>query len=228
MTQLAELERALGYQFADQGLLKLALTHRSFGARNNERLEFLGDSLLNYAIADALFKQFPEAREGQLSRLRAQLVRGETLAQIARELGVSVYLTLSDGERKTGGADRDSILADSVEALFGAIYSDAGLDCVLSVIGRLYQSRLAALSLAETPKDSKSRLQELMQGRQLPLPEYQVIDVQGQGHEQVFTVACRVAGLREPVVASATNRKKAEKITAEQALTLLSRGTAND
>lgn len=227
MSNLSVLEQALGHRFGDRELLKLALTHRSFGARNNERLEFLGDSLLNYAVADALFKKFPEAREGQLSRLRAQLVRGETLAQIARELNVGAQLTLSDGERKTGGADRDSILADSVEALFGAVYRDAGLEAVLITIERLYASRLAALSLAETPKDAKSRLQELMQARQQPLPEYQVVQVQGQGHEQVFTVSCRVAGLREPVMATASSRKRAEKQTAEQALALLSGGVSH-
>ncbi len=208
----------LGYEFADKNLLSLALTHRSAAAQNNERLEFLGDSILNFTIGEYLFKHFVQAKEGQLSRLRAQLVKGETLAEIARELQLGSVLTLGDGEMKSGGSRRDSILADSVEAIIGAIYLDAGMGVCQESIIRWYLSRLENLTLDVNVKDAKTRLQELLQAQKKPLPEYKVVDTSGEAHSQIFKVECLVSGLAKPVYAEATNRRAAEKLAATEAL----------
>ncbi|BFM11686.1 ribonuclease III [Simiduia litorea] len=212
------LQGKLGYHFVDVALLKQALSHRSIGACNNERLEFLGDSILSFVIADELFRLFPGAREGELSRLRSQLVKGDTLANIARELDLGPYLILGDGEKKSGGATRESILADAVEALLGAIYLEAGLPEARSAILRLLASRIGQLSLSDTKKDSKSKLQELLQSKKLPLPEYEVASVEGEGHAQVFTVTCAVQNSSYKASATASSRKKAEKLAALQML----------
>ncbi len=215
------LQYRLGYEFKDQKLLGLALTHRSYGAHNNERLEFLGDSILNFAIGEALFRRFPEAREGQLSRLRAQLVKGETLAEIAREFELGECLVLGEGEMKSGGHQRDSILADSVEALIGAIYTETNFETCRTHVLRWYEHRLSLFSLDLTDKDPKSRLQEYLQALRKPLPEYEVVETLGEAHAYIFTIECRVAVLKQSVRAQASSRREAEKLAAIEILRLL-------
>ncbi|MEN0038666.1 MAG: ribonuclease III [Cellvibrio sp.] len=205
------LEQRLGYHFEDQRQLQLALTHRSHGAINNERLEFLGDSILNFIVGEALFKRFPEAREGQLSRLRSQMVKGDTLAELAREFELGECLVLGEGEMKSGGNRRDSILADSVEAIIGAIYLASGLDVCRERVLVWFAPRLNELGLDTSAKDSKSRLQEYLQAQRQPLPEYVVAEVGGEGHAQVFTIECRVVLAKKPTVATASSRREAEK-----------------
>ncbi len=215
------LQDRLGYQFHTQTLLQLALTHRSCGARNNERLEFLGDSVLNFIIGESLFHRFPEGREGQLSRLRSQMVKGETLAKIAREFDVGECLILGEGEMKSGGHRRDSILADTLEALIGAIYTESGFEVCRDRVLTWYADRLAQLSLDSPVKDAKTRLQEYLQSRQQPLPEYAVVETEGEAHAQMFTIECRVSLLNKATRARASNRREAEKQAAEKALRLL-------
>lgn len=216
------LLKRLGYSFKDEQLFELALTHRSCGAVNNERLEFLGDSLLNTIIAEALFHQIPNAREGDLSRLRAQLVKGETLAAIGRELELGECLSLGEGELKSGGFRRASILADAVEALVAAVYLDSGdyHTCRRHLLS-WYGPRVAAVSLGKSEKDPKTRLQELLQARGQPLPVYELTGTSGEAHEQTFTITCRVSLLPDPVVTHGSNRRQAEKNAASKALGLL-------
>ncbi len=211
----------LGYSFRDTNLLRLALTHRSFSADNNERLEFLGDSLLNLIIGEALFVKFPSAREGQLSGLRSSLVREDTLVLIARDFELSRFLVLGEGELKSGGLERDSILADAVEALIGAIYLESGFDYCRKIVLQWYADRLAELSLSASHKDSKTRLQEYLQSCKKPLPEYQVVETTGESHAQQFVVECRVILLSRPTLGRASSRREAEKLAAAQALKLL-------
>jgi len=194
---LARLQRVLGYRFRDEDWLRLALTHRSVsGRRNNERLEFLGDALLNFVIADCLFQQFPDENEGRLSRLRATLVREESLAVIAREWKLGDYLLMGSGELKSGGYRRDSILADAVEAVIGAMHRDGVvLPDMQAHIRRWYGERLTGIEAGDTLKDAKSRLQEWLQGRKLSLPAYEVLAVSGEAHEQHFRVRCHLAGM---------------------------------
>ncbi len=205
----------LGYVFRNRSLLDAALTHRSFSSNNNERLEFLGDSILNFTIAEKLYQHFPEAPEGDLSRLRAALVKGDTLAEIAREMGLGEFLNLGEGELKSGGFRRASILADALEAVIGAIYLDSDIhqakDCILSWI----DERLRKVSLLTGEKDSKSQLQEWLQGRRNPLPQYSVVNVKGESHSQEFTVSCTISLFPEPTIAHATSRKNAEKEAAQ-------------
>ena len=217
-TKLQQLQSRLGYTFHERKLLNLALTHRSHGAHNNERLEFLGDSILNLIIGEALFSRFPDAREGQLSRLRSQLVKGDTLAEIAREFALGECLILGEGELKSGGQQRDSILADCVEALIGAIYTETDFDTVRTHVLRWYQDRLAPLTIDTKAKDSKSRLLEHLQGLRKPLPEYEVVEAAGESHAQIFTVECRVVLLNQPVRAQASSRREAEKLAAAEVL----------
>jgi ribonuclease-3 len=212
------LEERLGYQFQDQEQFQLALTHRSFGARNNERLEFLGDSILNFIVGEALYRRFPDAREGQLSRLRSQMVKGDTLAELAREFQLGDCLVLGEGEMKSGGHRRDSILADTVEALIGTIYLESGFEICRERVVSWYQSRLDGLSLDSHSKDAKTRLQEYMQSRRQPLPEYQVVEVEGEAHAHMFTIECHVSLLKKPTRARASNRREAEKQAAADAL----------
>ncbi len=213
------LEQRLGYHFEDPRQLQLALTHRSHGATNNERLEFLGDSILNFIVGEALFKRLPEAREGQLSRLRSQMVKGDTLAELAREFELGECLVLGEGEMRSGGNTRDSILADSVEAIIGAIYLASGLDVCRERVLTWFAPRLDKLHLDTSAKDSKSRLQEYMQAQRQPLPEYVVVAVGGEGHAQMFTIECRVALAAQPTNATASSRREAEK---QSALLMLS------
>lgn len=216
-----ELARRIGYQFNDPSLFELALTHRSCGKKNNERLEFLGDSIVNFVIADDLFHRFPEAREGQLSRLRAQMVKGETLAEIARELNIGDYLKLGQGELKSGGFRRDSILADAVESIIGAIYLDSNLDTVKSYILSWFKERLNSLDLDEVLKDSKTRLQEFLQSRRLDLPKYELIKVEGEAHCQTFHILCHVEPLDKPTSGVGSSRRQAEQEAARSAISKL-------
>lgn len=218
---LKRLALHLGHEFTDHGLLKLALTHRSHGASNNERLEFLGDSILNFVIAEDLYQRFPKAREGQLSRLRASLVKGATLAEVAVGLQLGDALRLGQGEMKSGGNERESILADAVEAVIGAIYLDCGLEPARRCIIDWYAERLAGLNLKNTEKDSKTRLQELLQARQQALPEYQLDRVEGQAHDQLFTVSCRTGLLPQACQGIGRSRRYAEQQAAHRALQLL-------
>ncbi|MFC4653687.1 MULTISPECIES: ribonuclease III [Rheinheimera] len=201
--------KKLGYQFQQASLLEQALTHRSCKGAHNERLEFLGDAILSLVIAEALFQHFPKAREGDLTRMRSSLVKGVTLAEIAKELGIAEYLRLGPGEMKSGGLRRESIQADAVEAILGAIYLDAGIEVCRERILTWYGSRLTVIQPG-VQKDSKTQLQEYLQGRRLALPLYEVIETKGDAHDQTFTVRCTVAG-REPVIATGSSRRKAEQ-----------------
>lgn len=204
----------LGYRFKQQELLEQALTHRSVGSTNNERLEFLGDSILSYVISVELFQRFPDVDEGRLSRIRASLVKGDTLALLARELSLGDYLRLGPGEMKSGGFRRSSILADAFEAILGAIYLDSDISVVRQITLRLFGKRLAQVNPDTALKDPKTRLQEFLQSRRLPLPNYEVIKVSGKAHAQTFTVSCDAEGLDEPVVAEGSSRRKAEQTAA--------------
>ncbi len=210
--------RKLGYTFKDPSLCELALTHRSCGKRNNERLEFLGDSILNFIIAEDLYARFPEAREGDLSRLRAGQVKGETLAEIARELGFGDYLRLGSGELKSGGFRRDSILADSVEAVIGAIYLDSDMDTVRGYVLGWYKARLEKINLKQTQKDSKTRLQEFLQSRRAALPQYELVKVEGEAHDQTFHILCHVELMAAATEGKGSSRRQAEQEAARAAL----------
>lgn len=216
--QLGQLQQALAYQFKDINLLSQALTHRSKGSTNNERLEFLGDAILGFVAADLLYSQFQQSPEGHLSRFRASLVKKETLAAIAREFSLGDYLRLGSGELKSGGFRRDSILADAMEAIFGAMYLDGGLDNVCKLIERCLSSRLDKLSAESDMKDPKTRLQEYLQARRLELPDYTVTETLGDDHEQEFEVQCKVTGLSQPIKGVGSSRRKAEQAAAKQAL----------
>ncbi|MDE2089632.1 MAG: ribonuclease III [Gammaproteobacteria bacterium] len=219
MTNPSErLNQRLGYKFADAGLIESALTHRSAGSNNNERLEFLGDAMLNFIIAAELYRCFPKATEGELSRLRASLVKQDTLAALARQIQLGGFLTLGGGELKSGGQRRDSILADALEAIFGAVYLDGGLDACRELIMRLYADLLNTLPDATELKDPKTQLQEYLQSRKLPLPVYQLIEVYGEAHAQTFKIGCRVAGLEEAAQGTGHNRRQAEQDAARKAL----------
>ena len=218
---LSRLERQLGYTFQDQALLTLALTHRSFAGRNNERLEFLGDAILNFVAGEALYQRFPQAREGQLSRLRARLVKGETLAILARGFELGEYLRLGSGELKSGGFRRESILADALEALIGAIYLDAGMDMARERVVAWLTQELDSLTLVDTNKDPKTRLQEFLQSRGSELPCYEVVDIQGEPHCRTFFVQCAVDLLKEKTQGHGASRRIAEQIAAAAALVAL-------
>lgn len=212
------LNSRLGYVFKDEMLLRTALTHRSFSSTHNERLEFLGDSILNFIIADKLYAEFPLATEGDLSRLRASLVKGDTLADMARELDLGSFLCLGEGELRSGGAHRTSILADVLEAIIGAVYVDSGMEQARLFILRHFAGRLGDISLASGEKDPKTQLQEWLQARKHPLPHYTVMSVTGDAHSQLFVISCAVTLFSDPTSASAANRKQAEKEAALQML----------
>lgn len=214
--------RRLGYQFSDTALLQLALTHRSKGAQNYERLEFLGDSILGFVIADWLYHEYPKVAEGKLSRMRSTLVRRETNAEVARGLNLSDYLILGEGELKSGGFNRDSILSDTVESIIGAIYLDSDFRQARLFIERNFNPFFALLSEQNTFKDAKSKLQETMQKQGLALPKYQIIDTSGQQHMQTFTVECSLPDGDEKAVATASSRRLAEQKSANMVLTMLS------
>lgn len=223
-SQIEKLQTKLGYQFKDGELLNLALTHRSANGKHNERLEFLGDSILSFVIADDLYHRFPKVTEGDMSRMRATLVRGNTLAELGREFELGDYLKLGPGELKSGGFRRDSILADAVEAIMGAVYLDSDVETIRGIILDWYKSRLEAIEPGVSQKDPKTRLQEFLQGRRKPLPVYTVTNIKGEAHNQEFTVSCEVAGIGKPVVGKGTSRRKAEQAAAETALGQLTNG----
>jgi ribonuclease-3 len=215
------LQELLGYRFARQELLETALTHRSFSKSNNERLEFLGDSVLNFVVAHQLFERFPEADEGQLSRLRAHLVKGAALAVLARKFQLGDYLHLGPGERKSGGFRRDSILAGALEAIIGAVYLDGGFALVSGLIGSIYQDMLNSLTLEQGFKDPKTRLQEFLQGRGMNLPEYRVLSTTGDAHNQQFQVECSISDAKILTRGGGGNRRSAEQDAASKALATL-------
>lgn len=211
-----ENKPVLGHAFADPALLDRALTHRSAGAANNERLEFLGDALLNLFVAELVYERLPRADEGEMTRRRAALVNGGALAEIARGEDLGERLNLGPGELKSGGFRRDSILADAFEALLAAIYLDAGWQACRDVVRRLFAPRLDAG--AHTPKDAKTRLQELLQARNHALPVYELVATGGEEHARVFDVACRIDEFGIVTAGSGSSRRAAEQVAAERAL----------
>lgn len=215
---LAGLQERLGHTFKSDVLLRQALTHRSHGARHNERLEFLGDSVLNCVIARLLFDQFAEIDEGDLSRVRANLVKQQTLFEVAQRLDLSAGLLLGDGERKSGGFRRPSILADALEAVLGAVYLDGGFEAAHQVIARQYAPILATMDPHVLGKDAKTLLQERLQGRKIPLPVYMVVATHGAAHSQLFEVECSVPKLGIRVFGQGASRRAAEQAAARRAL----------
>ncbi|GAB4289355.1 MAG: ribonuclease III [Methylophaga sp.] len=213
--------KQLQIEFKNTDLLLQALTHRSADPKNNERLEYLGDAILSFVIAEELFNRFPQVKEGKLSRLRASLVKGETLAEIARELKIGEVLILGPGELKSGGFRRESILADAVEAIIGSLYLDQGLEEVKALILRLFNERLDSIDVTETVKDPKTRLQELLQSRKQPLPIYSVREIKSDNKQPVFEASCQVTLLDKVVMAQGSSHRKAEKKAAERALNLI-------
>ena len=214
---LRVLEQRIGHTFAGQGLLQQALTHRSHGSINNERLEFLGDSVLNCVVGLMLYLRFPELQEGQLSRLRANLVNQQSLCDLARGLQLGPTLRLGEGELRSGGADRPSILADALESLLGAVMLDAGFDAARGVIERLFTPVIAEIDPVTHGKDPKTLLQEWLQARRMGLPEYSLVGVTGQAHAQTFTVECRIEGSEVRTQGRGGNRKTAEQVAAKLA-----------
>lgn len=221
MSRKTELEKCLGHRFHDENLLQLALTHRSYHSLNNERLEFLGDALLDLIISEALYQYFPNASEGQMTRARAALVKGDTLADIARSVDLGEHLLLGSGELKSGGFRRASILADALEAVFGAVYLDAGLEVCRTCVIALYAERISNNLLAVEEKDPKTRLQEWLQARKLKLPVYTVVHEAGDAQEKVFNVKCSVGLKCEPQIGSGDSKRNAEMAAAEKVLALL-------
>ncbi len=217
----AQLQRALGHVFADLALLRQALTHRSYGSPHNERLEFLGDSVLNCAVAHVLYQAFPQVPEGSLSRLRASLVRQETLADIAAALALGEHLRLGEGELKSGGFRRPSILADALESLIGAIFLDAGFAAASAVVAHLMAPHIAAIDPQASGKDAKTSLQEWLQGRREPLPEYLLVATEGQAHDQEFVVECRLKDGRHASRGRGKSRRAAEQDAARAMLAWL-------
>jgi ribonuclease-3 len=221
----AWLKQSLAYTFADESLLQQALTHRSAAGPNNERLEFLGDAVLDLVVTKLLFEETGDTSEGQLSRLRATLVKDTTLAEIATELELGDHLVLGPGEKKSGGHHRSSILADALEAIFAAVYLDAGLTAASEVINRAYGERFRDLPEAEDLRDPKSRLQEFLQSKQLALPHYELQRTSGKAHRQMFEVSCRVAELDAVTVGTGASRRDAEQ---QAALAMLGKIESDD
>lgn len=213
-----KLEQTLGHAFSDASLFQTALTHRSHSSPHNERLEYLGDAILNAVVARLLFVRFPDVPEGDLSRLRANLVRQDSLHQLANGLDLGKYLRLGEGELKSGGATRPSILADALEALFGAIWLDAGFDAAGAVIAHLYEAMLKAIAPGQPIKDAKTRLQEFLQGKRLPLPKYSLTATEGEAHAQQFRIACLIDSLNIRTEGQGGSRRAAEQMAAECAL----------
>ena len=218
------LRERLGYAFGDPDLLRAALTHRSFGATHNERLEFVGDAVLNCVVAANLFERFPAPSEGDLSRARAALVNQDTLARVARGISLGSEVRLGEGEHRTGGADRPSILADALEAVFGAVFVDGGYDAAREVIEKCYGEVLARADPASLGKDAKTRLQEWLQARRMSVPEYAVVATSGEAHAQVFDVECRIAALDLVAAGRGASRRTAEQAAAENALARIESG----
>lgn len=220
-----DLYKAIGHRFDNPQIITQAVTHRSAGGINNERLEFLGDAILGFVIADELHRLFSEANEGQLSRLRSSLVKKETLAKLARSLDLGQYLRLGTGELRSGGQTRDSILADALEALFAAVYLDGSYSSARQVILKIFQERLKTLTIDSQQKDPKTRLQEYLQARKHPLPVYRIVDTSGNRHAQVFQVACELSDLGMETLGSGSSRRKAEQDAAARLMEAI--GEAN-
>lgn len=218
---LSNLTRQLDYDFTDPELLERALTHSSKSTENNERLEFLGDSVLNFVISATLYERYPGVAEGELTRVRAGLVKKETLAQLARQLQLGDFLRLGTGELRSGGFSRDSILADALEAIFGAVFRDGGIDSARTVVLHLYDELLEQVTPETVIKDSKTQLQEYLQSHALATPVYNVVEVSGKAHSQHFRVACVVPILEQPVEGSGKSRRTAEQQAAAKALELM-------
>jgi len=218
--ELKRLEKRIGYNFSDFSLLKQALTHRSELGLHNERLEFLGDSILSFAISTDLYKRFPKVDEGDLSRMRATLVCGKMLSEVGREFVLSDCLILGPGELKSGGFRRDSIIADGVEAIIGAVFLDSDIDTANKLVLSWFDSRLKTIQPGISQKDSKTRLQEHLQSRKQALPLYEVLDVKGEAHNQQFTMSCQIEGMK-PVQGKGTSRRKAEQVAAKNMLIAL-------
>ena len=220
----------LDYVFRQPDLIRQALTHRSYGAPNNERLEFVGDAVLNCVVALALYERFPQTPEGDLSRARASLVNRDTLARVARRLELGEAIRLGEGELKSGGADRGSILADALEAVFGAVFLDAGFDAARRVVVAAYGEELALADPATLGKDPKTRLQEWLQARRIAVPEYVVVATHGEAHAQQFAVECRIPSLGLTTQGEGASRRAAEQDAAQRAWTELAsrpaRGTS--
>ena len=212
------LAEQLGVELSDPALLARALTHRSHGSDNNERLEYLGDAVLSFLVAEMLFLRYPDSSEGELSRFRASLVSGEALAATAATLGLGEQLLLGEGEMKSGGHRRATILADALEAMVGAIYLDQGIEVARRVAGRLFEAAIDTLPSASELKDPKTRLQEWLQGRGLPLPDYVVLEVSGEPHDQRFSVRCDVPALAISAIADGSSRRRAEQEAAQRIL----------
>ncbi len=216
--EFKKISKLLGYHFKDESLLQAALSHRSVRGKNNERLEFLGDAILNFIIAASLYMQCPHAKEGELSRLRAGLVNGEMLAELAQEFTLGEYLRLGPGELKSGGARRKSILADALEAIIGAIYLDSNMEICQERVLTWFYSRLEEVSHTGTKKDPKTQLQEFLQARKSHLPVYSVLSIDGQAHKQIFHVRCDVEGSTISTEGSGSSRRAAEQIAAQKFL----------
>jgi ribonuclease-3 len=223
--RLARLEARLNYRFHDRALLEQALTHRSHSRRHNERLEFLGDAVLGYVIADVLYREHPHLAEDALTLLRAELVRGDTLGEIAAGLGLGECLRLGAGERKSGGRQRKSILADAMEAVIGAVSLDGGVDAAHALVKTLFAGQLADVDERPVSKDAKTTLQELLQARALALPHYEVVSTSGSEHRRTFTVSCTVPDLALTTTGEGTSRRAAEKSAAEA---MIERMTVDD
>ena len=218
--ELKRLEKRIGYTFVNFELFRQALTHRSALGEHNERLEFLGDSILSFAISTDLYLRFPKVDEGDLSRMRATLVCGKMLAEIGREFQLGDSLILGPGELKSGGFRRDSIIADGVEAIIGAVFLDSDISTVKNLILKWFDSRLQSIEPGISQKDPKTQLQERLQSRKQPLPVYEVLEIKGEAHNQRFTMSCTINGLKS-VEGQGTSRRKAEQVAAKKMLTNL-------
>lgn len=223
--QIEQLEKIINYNFNDKNLLELALTHRSFQGKNNERLEFLGDSILNFIVAELLFRKFDLSSEGDLSRLRSQLVKSATLSEIGIALNLGDYLILGEGELKSSGWRRPSILADSVEAIIGAVFIDGGISAANDLIIFWFKDRINYINPDNIQKDSKSVLQELLQSKKLPVPDYNVVSIEGEAHCQHFKVSCSVEKLGISIEGEGSSRKIAEQSAADEVIKKLKNNT---
>ncbi|WP_206483614.1 ribonuclease III [Thalassotalea sp. G2M2-11] len=224
---LKRLTQKLGYQFNEPSLLLQALTHRSAKGTHNERLEFLGDSILGFVIAQTLFEKFPKENEGDLTRMRSSLVKGVTLAEIARSFDLGEHLILGPGELKSGGHRRDSILEDAVEAIIGAVFLDSDIATCKQLVLTWFEQRLNAIKPGQAQKDPKTRLQEYLQARKIPLPLYEVVETSGQSHNQEFTVKCTTSEIAAEVITKGTSRRKAEQAAASKLLDIILADNSN-
>jgi len=220
---LSELTKKISYQFKNPELLQLAMTHRSYGGDHNERMEFLGDAVVNFVIAEILYHRFPNAAEGELSRWRASLVNREVLAELAKKYDLGSHLLLGPGEVRSGGSERLSILSCAIEALIGAVYLDGGFDAVKKCIAGCFDELINSLSSASSHKDPKTLLQEYLQSQKMQLPVYTVESVEGEAHQQLFIVSCQVDGVSGKTIGRGTSRRRAEQDSAQAMLEVLTK-----